>query len=77
MLWCCNNQFYGLQLGWAGNLSVIGIDQWSNSNPGMAWSVAIGLLLIAGDTVFMQSYSSGGTLTLSNAYLNVSLLELS
>lgn len=74
-----NNAFYGVQFNIVGSINdqfIIGIAQWTNTNPGISFSAGLKLPLEAGDVISMIAFASGGTLDVETASLSISMESL-
>ena len=71
-----NSAFYGVRVHADASDFILGIQEWSNSTPGMAFSGAIKVPLTAGTVVRMSAYASTGTLDVVNGSLSVEMESL-
>jgi hypothetical protein len=73
-----NNQFYGSLIDInSGTIKyIMGVQQWTNTNPGMAYNATPVLPLSAGDVIKMVAYSTSGNLTVNTATLSVAMESL-
>jgi hypothetical protein len=73
-----NSAFYGaiLEVNPGGIQYILGINQWTNTNPGMGFNGSANLLLTAGDALSVVAFASAGTLNVIDASLSLKLESL-
>lgn len=69
-----NNAYYGVRINAAGLTFYLGAIQWDNNNPLMIFGNDTKFPLQAGDQVFAEVFASTGTLTFTQARLDVSMV---
>ena len=71
-----NSAFYGARVHADASDFILGIQEWSNSTPGMAFSGSIRVPLTVGTVIRMSAYASTGTLDVVNGSLSVEMESL-